>query len=51
MIFLQAEAEVYTGWQEDMQEIIELLLQDTYFDTMFIQDFPFYFNLAYFVYK
>ena len=50
-LLIQVETELYAGWKNDMQEIMELLLQDTYLDTMFIQDFPFYFNFAYSVYK
>ena len=46
--FFQAIAEMFVhSWEE----IIQLLLQDSYFDTMFFQDFPFYFNFAYSLYR
>ena len=51
ILFIQIETEVYVRWWESMLEIMKLLQQDSYIDTMFIQDFLFYFNLAYSLYK
>ena len=51
ILLIQVETEIYMGWWDDLQEVMELLLQDTYLDTMFFQDFPFYLNFAYSLYK
>ena len=44
--YLGCKAKVSIDLWENMHEVMYLLLQDTYFDTMIVQDFPFYFNLA-----